>query len=187
MYSFLFLSFFFFDFQKLCNAHFTNEMKRNFLIILSILALSYCLPSFFRLLSCSMLTLFEGSWSSPCWFVLFVHDRRSFQGHSSLMLPFGARAWGPELLVTLRKSIFSCQCWVPSWRLRVFDKSLLPHWDEVPCVFDVDEVPCVFDVVCFSLITGVARHFSFFSSLFYFLFFIFYVRVSVFPLLITRL
>ena len=71
-------------------------MKKNFLIILSILALSCHLPSFSCLLSYSMSTFFEGSWSSPHWFVLFIHDRRSFRGHSHLTLFLGARAWGPN-------------------------------------------------------------------------------------------
>ena len=60
--------------QRLCNAHFTNEMKRKFFITLSILALSCHLPSFFCLLSYLMSTLFEDSWSSPCWF--FLRDWR---------------------------------------------------------------------------------------------------------------
>ena len=146
-------------------------MKRRFFVTLSILALSCHLPNFFCLLSCSRSTSFEGSWSSPCWFAPFVHDRRSFRGHSSLTLPTGAWAWGPVLLITSRKLIFSRQCWVPSWRLRVFDKSLLPRWDEVPCVFDV---------VYFSFITGVARRFPFSLPPLFFC-----VRVRIFSLLLT--
>ena len=103
---FSFLVVFFFAFKDFCNALFTNEMKRNFLVTLSILALSCRLPSFSCLLSYSMSMLFEGFWSSSHWFALFVHDWRSFRGHSNLTFSPGVRAWGPNFSL-LWGSLFS--------------------------------------------------------------------------------
>ena len=68
MYSFSFLVVSLFWPSRLCNVHFTNEMKKKNFIILSTLVLSGCLPNFFCLPSWLASVLFV----IPCLFLLWV-------------------------------------------------------------------------------------------------------------------